>query len=186
MAWYPVAMDVQNLSDDAAMFTALGKWKARHAESQMELQVKLMSWFEDMPAVLVNGKECAEETDAAAVIIETLSCSFANLGWANPVLIVGGLQESAAGPLRLHFASAHKAVAREFAAASDRVTYLIKDWFGPPQEKLDVIDLADADAAPFEAGGWLLMPLAKSRPQIEETLAAIQGNASSASPQTPA
>ena len=174
VAWYPVAMDEQNLSDDAAMFTALGNWKARHAESQMELQVKLMSWFEDMPAVLINGKGCAAEEDDSSGTIAMQSCSFPSLGWSNPVLIVGDFRESAAGPLRLHYATEHEAVAQEFAAASQRVTYLIKDWFGPPQEKLDVIDLADADAAPFEAAGWLLMPLAKSRPQIEETLAAHQ------------
>src|SRR5882724_5972185 len=49
VTWYPVAMEAQNLLDGSAMFAALGKWKARHALSKMELGIELLHGEQDPP-----------------------------------------------------------------------------------------------------------------------------------------
>ncbi len=38
----------------------------------------------------------------------------------------------------------------------------VKEWFGQPREKVQLLELADRDAAPFESGSIVLTPLGKS------------------------
>jgi len=58
VTWYPVALEAQNLLDGSAMFAALGKWKARHAASKMELSLELVSSDGSEASLLVNGRAC--------------------------------------------------------------------------------------------------------------------------------
>ena len=175
VTWYPVAMEAQNLLDGSAMFAALGRWKARHAQAKMELEVELDSYDGYEPSLLVNAKQCVMTEKAAGAGGETLSgCKFDALGFANPTLVVGNLKESAEGSIRLHYLPDHAGGAEELDQAAVRATYLVKNWFGPPHEKPDVVDLADPDAAPYEAGEWLLLPLAKSRPETDHMLVVHQ------------
>jgi len=190
VTWYPVAMEAQNLLDGNAMFVALGRWKARHAASKMELQVELISNDGPKPSILSNAKNCAATEKTASASEATLSgCKYDALGFANPMLILGNLKDSSDSPVHVHYLADHASVAQEFAQASDRAALLIKDWFGkdslgqdssgkdspgPSTQKPDVADLADVDAAPYEAGEWLMIPLAKSRPEVEHTLALHQ------------
>jgi hypothetical protein len=76
--------------------------------------------------------------------------------------------------VRFHVLAGHTSGAEELNKAADRATFLIKDWFGSPREKPQIVDLADADAAPYEAGEWLLLPLGKSRPETDHMLAVHQ------------
>jgi hypothetical protein len=190
VTWYPVALDAQNLLDGSAMFAVLGKWKARHAHSKMELSVELLPGgqepletgqekAEGKPDLLVNAKGCQPGGDAATGAATLSGCVFEGLGWASPVIVIGTFKEPPASALRLHYLAGHASGAEELNSAADRTTYLIKDWFGKdsfgaPHAKPDVADLADADAAPYEAGEWLLVPLAKSRPQTALLLAVHQ------------
>jgi hypothetical protein len=170
VTWYPVAMEVQNLLDGNAMFAALGKWKARHAASKMELEVELLTTDTPPPSLLLNAKDCVQSESA-----KLTNCKYEALGFANPTLVVGNEKKSAEGSIRLHYLPEHANIAQELTQAADRATLLVKDWFGTPRTKPDIIDLADPDAAPYEAASneandWLLLPLAKSRPQAEHTL----------------
>ena len=171
VTWYPVALEAQNLLDGSAMFAALGKWKARHAASKMELSLELVSSDGSEASLLVNGRACVVSEKTTGASESTLSgCKFDALGFASPTLVVGNLKESAEGSVRVHYLSDHASVAQEFTQTADRAALLVKDWFGLPHGKPDVIDLANPDAAPYEAGEWLLLSLAKSRPQVEHTL----------------
>lgn len=170
VTWYPVALEAQNLSDGPAMFTALGKWKARHAVSKMELTIALLPNASEQPELLTNGKGCTAAENSVSGLTTLSGCVFEALGWANPLFVVGNFQQTVAPPLRIHVAAPDTSTAQELAKTSDRSAYLIKDWFGAPHENLEVIDLADPEAAPFEAGNWLLLSLAKTHPQMEQNL----------------
>jgi hypothetical protein len=174
VTWYPVAMEAQNLSEGGNMFAALGKWKARHAESKMELRVELVSSASDKPEVLVNGKGCRAVEDPASGVVGLSACVFEALGWANPVLVAGNFRTLIAGSMRVHVAPEHAGAADEFTKAGERAGYLVKEWFGPPHDSLDLVDLADPEAAPFEAGDCFLLPFAKIHPQMEHALVVHQ------------
>ena len=172
--WYPVAMEAQNLLDGGAMFAAMGKWKERHAASTMELRVNLIPEAATKPELLVNATGCARTEDATTGEIVLSGCRYDALGFANPTLVVGTMQEFTDGPVRVHFLAEHAEVARELVQQATRAEFLVKDWFGTSAVKPEVVDLADADGAPYEAGAWLLLPLAKSRPETEHLLAVHQ------------
>jgi hypothetical protein len=175
VTWYPVAMEAQNLLDGSAMFVALSKWKARHAASRMELSIELVPGGEGKPDLLVNAKRCQPAGgDHTSGAVALSGCVFEGLGWASPVIVVGNFEEPNASAARLHVLSGHAVGAEEFTKAADRAAYLVKDWFGQSREKPEMVDLADSDAAPYEAGEWLLLPLAKSRPETDHMLAVHQ------------
>ena len=173
VTWYPVAMEAQNLLDGGAMFAALGKWKTRHSDSKMELRVELLAGAGDKPQLLVNGNNCADSQDADGATVLS-GCIFENLGKASPVLIAGNYESQGKGVVRLHVLSGDADPADAFAKTAERAAYLVQDWFGSSSNKVEVFDLADPDAAAYEAGDWLLMPMAKNNPEMERSLAVHQ------------
>ena len=176
--WYPVAMEAQSLAGDRAMFAALGKWKARHADSQMKLRMELVSSGAEKPKLLLNGEGCVQSEDAASNSVILSGCKFSHMGQTNPVFLAGDFSASTAGPVRLQVLPEHSVMADDFGKLGDRAALLVKDWFGdwfkdwsgPAHEQPVVVDLADSDAAPFEAGDWLLLPLGKADAQMEREL----------------
>ena len=172
VAWYPVAMEAQSLSDGDAMFVALGKWKARHAESTMNLQVELVASATEAPFVVqTNGKDCLEQAESTGGASEfTLTCTFDSLGFAEPTLVAGRLREENSKTLRLRYLPEHATEAAEFVKTAEGVAPLVQDWFGTPKVKAEVVELADPDAAPFEAGDMLLLPITKGDPKLVQLL----------------
>ena len=173
VAWYPMALEAQSLSEGPAMFAALGKWKARHAGSRMQLRVEVLSSDVEKRELLVNGKGCVA-AEAATEPVTLSGCVFERFGWANPVVVLGSYSETVSSAVQLQALPADAAVAGEFEKIAERAGSLVQDWLGPAREKATVVDLADADAAPFEADDWLLLPLAKANPLMEQTLLAHQ------------
>jgi hypothetical protein len=60
----------------------------------------------------------------------------------------------------------HKANAEKFAQAADVVTPFVAEWFGPSREKIQIAELFDPGASPFEAGRLLLTPLGDTDPKL--------------------
>jgi hypothetical protein len=172
VTWYPVAMEAQNLSEGDAMFAALGKWKARHAASRMELHVVLVSGGAVEPQVpLVNAKGCVTSYEVFGPNGDVLSdCRFDAMGFSSPTLVAGNFHDSVAGTMSLHSLADNAVAAEKFVTMANRAAFLVQEWFGASRDKFDVADLADPDAAPFEAGNLLLLPLAKSDPKLVQTL----------------
>jgi hypothetical protein len=54
----------------------------------------------------------------------------------------------------------HATAAEAYADTAEKIVPLITDWFGTPHEKVQVADLPDPNASPFESGALLLTPLA--------------------------
>lgn len=176
VAWYPVAMEAQSLADGDAMFVALEKWKARHAESTMNLEVELVASATEVPFVVqTNAQGCLEQKEPAGNTDQfTLTCTFDALGFAEPTLIAGPFHEESSTTLRLRYLPEHATEAAEFIKTAEGVAPLVQDWFGTPKIKADVVELADPDAAPFEAGEMLLLPIAKDDPKLVQLLQAHQ------------
>src|SRR5437762_4853961 len=45
----------------------------------------------------------------------------------------------------------HRDAAENYALAADLALPFVKEWFGQPREKVQLLELADRDAAPFES-----------------------------------
>jgi Peptidase family M1 domain len=74
----------------------------------------------------------------------------------------------------VHYLHGHDVAAVSYADAAEKVTPLITEWFGAPRNKAQTADLDDPNAAPFEGGSLLLMPLTNTDSKVAGLVAAHQ------------
>lgn len=171
VAWYPVAMEAQNLSEGDAMFRALGEWKARHSASAMKLSVTAEAITADAPlTILCNGESATVTEDSAHPAV----CAFAPIGTAVPAIFLGPYELTETEHVRVFHQREHKAALEVFATAADETSALITSWFGQPKRKAVVAELADQAAAPYEAADLVAIPLTQNDPRMAEGLMAHQ------------
>ena len=68
----------------------------------------------------------------------------------------------------------HKAAAEEFALGAENIVPFMAGWFGPAREKVRVVEVADANAMPFDSGAMVFTPLRTSDPRRVEVQIAHQ------------
>jgi hypothetical protein len=175
VAWYPVAMPAVNLSEPGAYSQAMGAWKARHARSTMKLAITAGA----QQTVITNGRPVSERTAQQPAV----EFEFAGFGLSVPTLVVANYTVLQRPALTIYHLDGHQAAAADYALAAEKTLPIVSDWFGAAREKVQLVELADANAAPFESGPMLLRPLlAGDRKSLEMTLAHQLVHASLASP----
>lgn len=185
VAWYPIATEVADLSDGNNLFEVLGRWKGREAASGMHLQLSLArESTEPPPGILINQPTChaiaAEPSRPQHVSID---CAYQTLAFSVPTFVIADYQLVGRPAIEVSYLRGHDASAESYADAAEKVAPFISEWFGVLREKARTADLADPDAAPFESGSLLLMPLASTDPKLAGLIAAHQlAHASFSSP----
>ena len=177
VTWYPIAMDAVSVSDGNAVPKAIAKWKQREDQTQMKLSIEYsQNGQQAAPELLCNamlGKAITGE--AGAEQNPTLQCLFASLRASVPTFVVAPYSQLNGKDVVIHYLPDHKSGADDYASALDEVSPLVSKWFGDHRESQDVkariLDLPDADAAPFESGNVLLMPLSGSDTKLLLTAA---------------
>jgi hypothetical protein len=163
VAWYPVAIPAASLSDGDAVPDAVAKWKQREKQSDFEVNLcTRQSSGEPALTVRMNSVQTASSTADPG----GNSCAeyrFDPLDAVVPVFTLGNYVFSSHPDVEIDFLADHKSAADDYASALDEVTPLVTRWFGDhrenPQLKARLVELADRNAASFEAGNLLLMPL---------------------------
>lgn len=158
VVWYPVGMDAGNLSEGNDLFEVIGRWKARERNAQLKISLTYPEAAENAkaPAILCNGQEKESESSA---VPPSVDCAYEPLGLSTPSLVAGNYEFLEKPAIRVAFRPEHKRNAERFALAADAVSPFVKEWFGSPREKAQVVELLDSGAAPFESGATLLTPL---------------------------
>ena len=170
VVWYPVAMDAANLSEGRDLFERLGAWRVRQRSGQFILHARSMrDDGSDPPQVIVGSQPCQQMLESMGRAQQaSADCQFDQLGLFGPVIVAGhyyGLNEAA---IIVNYLPEHEAAARIHATSAAKVVPFITEWFGAPRTQVEVTELADAKAAPFESGTLLLTPLATADPQLAE------------------
>jgi hypothetical protein len=162
VAWYPIATDVANLSDDDSLFEVLARWKVREASSRVHVKFELNRDGGERPQELVvNQASCSlfrEEISRAQHM--TSDCTFHPVGSVIPSFVVADYGVVDRRSITVLNLPSHAVAAEAYADAGERLVPLISDWFGSPREKVQIADLSDPDDAPFESGNLLLTSLA--------------------------
>jgi hypothetical protein len=154
VAWYPVATGFANLSEGSSVFETVGKWKAKETQAEMKVTLNYAGeHVESAPIILCNGGQTASVSR---------ECSFAPLGLRVPTFEVGEFSELDEKTITVDYLSDHKSAADNYALAADLAGPFVADWFGVPKEKIEVVELLNPNAAPFESGTLVLAPLASS------------------------
>ncbi|MGH9516569.1 MAG: hypothetical protein ACRD3P_12930 [Terriglobales bacterium] len=170
VAWYPIAMDAVSLSDRNSLGEQVGKWKRKEAPAEMAVTLcvaggrsALIAVMNDNPAgvpgLSVGGLAGGDEFRCGLH-------SFPHLESAVPTFAIGNYLGSSTLSIQMYYLPDHKAGADDYSSAVEEVLPLISKWFGDHRESADVkaqvVDLPDANDAPFESGNMLLTSLSGS------------------------
>jgi hypothetical protein len=177
VAWYPISAEVANLSEGDNLFEVLGRWKNREAGSRMHLQIGVSSATGDRPPqILVNGIQCSSVTYEQIGLAQhaVADCPNQPLRLDAPAFVIADYQIVERPAVEVRYLPGHDGSANSFGDAAEKVVPFISEWFGTLRERAKTADLADPNAAPFESGATLLMPLASSDPKLAGLIAAHQ------------
>jgi hypothetical protein len=161
VAWYPIATEVANLSDAASITETVGRWKQREHDAEMKLCMPGEALMNDaaqgVPGAKLSG-------DTAGNSFGCVQHVFSSEGDTIPIFVIADLSSMQNGSVSIHYLADHKSSADDYVLALNQVGPSVSVWLGghtaPTGSRALVIDLPDPNAAPFQSGNMLLMPLA--------------------------
>jgi len=176
VAWYPMATEMADLSEGQGLSEVLGRWKAREADSKMEVRFDSPTVAEDVtpPVTLCGGTELHAMTRGGSPKFPWSQCSYQPLGLSVPAFVVANYGVVDRPAITVFNLLEHAVAAEAYAEAAEKTTALITEWFGPSRRKAETADLADSNAAPFESGSLLLTPLTVADTKLAGLVAAHQ------------
>jgi hypothetical protein len=164
VAWYPIATEAADFSEGNSMFQVADRWRAREANAIMKLAFDITSGANDASVILFcNGASISTEPRGSATQPHATSCEYSPLRTATPTFVSGRLAWKAGGagesPLGFYVLGGHDVGVETYLAGVEPATRFVNDWFGESRARINIVDLADESAAPFESGNMLLAPL---------------------------
>jgi hypothetical protein len=164
VAWYPIATESADFSEGNSMFQVADRWRAREADSSMKLWISTDAGQDDARVmVLCNGVGGSGDTRGGNTHFHWAKCENDPLGLNVPAFASARLSEKAipnrATPLGIYFLDGHEAGASAYSTAAEPTAKFVGEWFDEPKTFVAMIDLADANAAPFESGNLLFVPM---------------------------
>jgi hypothetical protein len=168
VTWYPVATEVGNLSEGNSVFQVVGRWKRRELKAEMKITIMApVVEHQTTPlAIYCDGKEQQYVTKGGSPQSPWAECAYEPLGLRVPSLALGQYQYLASVNTEIAYQADHKTNADKFSQAANTVAPFVREWFGVPHEKAQVIELGDPGASPFESGATLLTPLNDTDPKL--------------------
>jgi hypothetical protein len=163
VAWYPIATEAASLADGDSVFEEVGRWKQR--ETGVEMATNFAQIGEGHPPQLFcNGVQERHMNEQISRAYNTSSqCNFLLTPSRAPVFLIGNYDKLEKPTVNISYLPQHKSGADDYSLAVEQVTPLVSKWFGDHRDtqntKAELIDLPDPEAAPFESGNMLLLPL---------------------------
>jgi hypothetical protein len=180
VAWYPVATESASLSEGNSVARTVGRWKARELGAAMDVNFCMPGDTSTTRLGLMNeridggpGASAAGTSGSKAVALCTRH-KYQPVGDIVPVFVDANYLGLGKASIYFHFFPAHKSAVEDYAMASELAMPLVREWFGTPRRKADLVELSDPEAAPFESGTMLLMPLSGDDTRLYELTAAHQ------------
>jgi hypothetical protein len=180
VVWYPVSSVPVILGDGARLFDEMGEHKLRMAGAHFRLRLTLEFPHGQAPTVaLINGHPAPlAVTDAAtagADVAGVATCDTGDsiLGFEAPSLFVAVRTSHAGTNTKLWTLPEDDGAVQPWITASNAVTPFLQGWLGQkPRSQLTILDLPDAQDAPFETGALLAASIREaSADQLDGVLA---------------
>ncbi len=162
VVWYPVSSVPVILGDGARLFDEMGEHKLRLAGAHFRLRLTVEFPHGQTPTVaLINGHPVAlavtesgsldQSQEVSSVATATLDSS--TLGFEAPSLFVAMRTPHPGANFTAWTLPENTVAVEAWAAASATVTPFLQSWLGQrPRSQLTLLDLPDAQDAPFETG----------------------------------
>jgi hypothetical protein len=173
VVWFPISMNAISLGEGDSTFDALATWRERHAPTRLELTLTVHQPLAPAPRLSARINSRTTSTCEAAAGSSCASASY--VGFRElPSFAVGAFEKLDRPAVSIAFLPEHSSFARDLAASVERSEPGVTEWLGREREKLQVIELADEHAAPFETGIFLFTPIRRSDPRILDVSSAHQ------------
>jgi hypothetical protein len=194
VVWYPASAPPVVLGDGARLFDEIGAQKQRMADARFHLRLTVEFPHGQAPAIaLVNGNPVTlAVTDSAASGEEvsgvaTGEFTQAALGFETPSLFATIRTRHDGANMAAWTRTDDDANAESWAQAEKAVTPFLADWLGDkPRTGLTLLDLPEAQDAPFETGPLLVTGIEDGDPeQLKAILAHALTHAWIAAPNAP-
>ncbi len=174
VAWYPIASDVANLSDNT-LFSTVARWQARQAQTDMKVRYCWITEEDHSFTVAANGVFEGIDGGTGGGEGNRTGCSsysYHDLSQTIPTFAIAPFEMLTRPAESLYYLEGHEKAANDFALGAEKVQPWIEEWFGKVTSKIQVIELPDANAAPFDSGTMLFTPLNnKDSKQVELAMA---------------
>jgi hypothetical protein len=173
VVWYPAASVPVLLGDGARIFTEIGQQKYRQSTARISMKVT-EDFFGVAPNVAVlNGQTVpviappAGEVPSEGVP-QVVTCVLPPmpLGFATPSLFLANRYQHDGEGLRVFAGVSNEPNAPAYLTAATMVQPMLKEWLGSRSKTpLTILDLPDANDAPYEAGSALFIAMQQSEPE---------------------
>jgi hypothetical protein len=182
VVWYPASAPPAILGDGARVFDEMGQHKLRISGAHFVMHLAVEFPHGHAPTVAVINGHSAPLTitepqnggeDISGVATATLDS--AAVGFEAPCLFVAERNEHHATNTTLWTLPAADAAVNEWASAASTVTPFLQSWLGQtPRAQLTILDLPDAEDAPFETGALLVTAI---RQEAQDRLTGVMVHA---------
>jgi hypothetical protein len=182
VVWYPVSAVPVILGDGARLFDEIGQQKLRLSGTHFRLRLAVEFPHGRAPAVaLINGHPVPlSVTDTGGADGDIAGAATADsgdqtLGFETPSLFLAIRTAKTAANTNLWLLPDDESALRSWTDATSAVTPFLETWLGShPRSPLTVLDLPDAQDAPWEAGSLLAAAI---RSASQDQLTAIVAHA---------
>ena len=173
VAWFPIAMSAVSLGEGDSTFDALASWRERQANTTLSVALSVRQ--PAAPAPRISARMNSRTTGTCEAIAGFTCTTASYTGFREvPSFAIGAFEQLDRPAVSIAFLPEHSSLARDLAASVERAESGVTEWLGPQREKLQVIELADADAAPFETGIFFFTPIRRTDPRTLDVSSAHQ------------
>jgi hypothetical protein len=165
VVWYPVSLPAVLLSGGKSdYFKALSEWKDRERASSMRVNLCWVSEEENL-AIVANGtleggaRQTLGGTEEANTHSGCSAYSYTNVGATVPSFAIANYASLLRPAINVYHLADQASLAKDYAAAAEKLQPLAAQWFGDPKKKVTVIQLPEPGSVPFETGAVLFTPL---------------------------
>lgn len=171
--WYPVSSVPVILGDGARLFDEIGEHKLRLAGAHFRLRLTVEFPHGRVPTVaLINGHPAplsvTQPTDVGEEVsgVATADNGGATLGFETPSLFVAIRSPNIATNTMIWVLPDDESAVPVWTNAVATVTPFLQGWLGQrPRSQLTLLDLPDAQDAPFETGSMLATGIRAASPE---------------------
>jgi hypothetical protein len=89
-------------------------------------------------------------------------CAYVPMNFVVPTFVIADYDLLDRPTAQVFYLPDHRDAAESYALAADLALPFVKEWFGQQREKVQLLELSDHEAAPFESGSIVLTPLGRS------------------------
>jgi len=171
VVWYPVSLPAVSMSEGSTVFAAIDAWKSRHRGSQLDAHIRVIA--DDVKLCIAGSAmaaPCGEVSETSDPRTDGVTTQVSNtihltgLGGISPAFAVADYVRLERPSVTIFHVPSNASIAKDYAAAAEGNIPVLDDWLPPRADSIEVVELTDPNANPYQDGPLLFTPMRQSDP----------------------